>query len=238
MKKSHSSLSYKKMAASLLIAIASALPTSLAHAQSVDPAALQTAMEDMLSRQPHSKVEPKFAALKVRMGVADGSEAEEKRYRRDIALKRAMASQLEDGTHLAHFTEAFQRILQVCNDGFDHIAKRQKSNVDRDFSVLVLAGAVGLISGGTGSLVAAKTAGVLGAGVAAYKQIEPMTPGTEYNNQTLQSTLDDIRNELSQSVTEFNRWFAMNAVGRVANAQSLQGLKLSLLNMNNACAFY
>lgn len=247
----------------LLVAMAiSAGAVASAQTEDSDPSRIplgKAELQKLVAPTTDKPLRPRFTALKVRLNVSDASKedckhkpafqqdgaptkAEEahaqplkcKQIERDNALTTAFRASGDEMDYL----RAYQKVLVVCNDGMDFIASQIVDNVRRDTKFLYLAAAAGLVSGGTGSLVAAKTAGVLAAGTAAYKQAETLTPGTQYNNQTQQTMIEDIRQELSDAMSEFNRWLLMEETDEAAKAKRKKGLTYSLIAMNNACMFY
>lgn len=238
------------------IAIALLAPGAWAQSPTTEQPAttqtIQTIVESAFRKQKEKPIQPKFTALKARQIVDDAAEMPapsnnsdsqipktSKRARlksnRDLSLIKAISEPSSEKPEV--FLIAYQNILNVCNDGFDYLSQEIKGNMLRDKRMLYLSALAGLISGGTGSLVMAKTAGVLTAGVAAYKQGELLTPGTEDSNQTLQSMMEEIREELSLASFEFNQWFIADSSGD-QGSKRLVGMKSSLLAMNNACSFY
>lgn len=232
--------------------------STAANPPPLSKAEMQQLVEAAVTRVTDKPLRPRFTALKVRIPLQevskdkcneklppqpepDNGQAEVhtqplkcKQIERDKALVMAFRANSDEQAYL----HAYQKILVVCNDGMDQIASQITDNVRRDTRFLFLAAAAGLISGGTGSLVAAKTAGVLAAGTAAYKQAETLTPGTQYNNQTQQAMAEEIRQELAEAMGEFNRWLLAPETDETAKVQRKKGLTYSLIAMNNACMFY
>lgn len=216
--------------------------------QPITQQAVKAIVEAALNKQAEKQppIQPKFTALKARLTVPESPDnlenpsPEEKnrlllKARRNETLQTAIQEQSNDRGEI--FIQAQQSILNVCNDGFSYLSQKIKNNMLDDTRVLFATAAAGLVSGGTGSLVTAKVAGVMTAGIAAYKQREALTIDTEDSNKTLQAMMEDIRSELSQAAADFNRAFIAD-VSADGGAKRLQGMKASLLAMNNACSFY